>query len=87
MRPVRAGEPSSAHAQHKDSDQLLKDCGTSRSGDGGRHQHCDRLPSSSEVPSGALDVRQRSDRGLHQERGRHMIVHTHADDDTPAEVV
>ena len=46
-----------------------------------------RLPSSSEVPSGALDVRQRSDCGLHQERGRHTILHTHADEVTPAELV
>ena len=58
-----------------------------RSGDAGCHQCCERLPSSSEVPIGALDVRQRSDCGLHQERGRHTIVHTHADDDTPAQVV
>ena len=58
-----------------------------RSGDAGRHQRCERLPSSSEVLSGALDVRQRSDCGLHQERGRHTILHTHADDVTPAEVV
>ena len=34
-----------------------------------------------------LDVRQRSDWGLHQERGRHTIVHTNADDVTPAQVV
>ena len=27
-----------------------------RSGDAGRHQRCERLPASSEVPSGALDV-------------------------------
>ena len=53
----------------------------------GRHQHCERLPASSEVPGGLLDVRQRSDCGLHQERGRHTIVHTDADDDTPAQVV
>ena len=38
-----------------------------RSGDAGRHQCCERFPSSSEVPSGMLDVRQCSDRGLHQE--------------------
>ena len=25
--------------------------------------------------------------GLHQERGRHTIIHTHADDDTPAQMV
>ena len=44
-----------------------------RSGDADRHQRCDRLPASSEVPGGSLDVRQRSDCGLHQERGRHEI--------------
>ena len=38
-------------------------------------------------PGGSLDVRQRSDCGLHKERGRHTIVHTNADDDTPAQVV
>ena len=58
-----------------------------RSGDAGRHQRCERLPASSEVPGGSLDVRQRSDYGLHQERGRHTIVHTNADDDRPAQVV
>ena len=58
-----------------------------RSGDAGRHQHCERLPTSSEVPGGSLDVQQRSDCGLHQERGRHTIVHTNADDDRPAKVV
>ena len=51
------------------------------------HQRCERLPASSEVPGGSLDVWQRSDCGLHQERGRHTIVHTNADDDTPAQVV
>ena len=39
------------------------------------------------VPGGSLDGRQRSDCGLHQKRGRHTIVHTDADDDTPAQVV
>ena len=58
-----------------------------RSGDAGRHQCCERLPSSSEVPSGALDVQQCSDSGLHQERGRHAILYTHANDVAPAEVV
>ena len=58
-----------------------------RSGDAGRHQRCERLPASSEVPGGSLDMRQHSDCGLHQERGRHTIVHTDADDDTPAQVV
>ena len=55
-----------------------------RSGDAGCHLCCERLPASSEVPGGSLDVRQRSDCGLHQEWGRHTIVHTDADDDTPA---
>ena len=58
-----------------------------RSGDAGRHQRCERLPASSEVPGGSLDVRQRSDCGLHQERGRHEIAHFDADDHTTAQVV
>ena len=58
-----------------------------RSGDAGSHQHCERLPASSEVPGGSLDVRQHSDCGLHQERGRHKIAHTNADDHTVAQVV
>ena len=56
-----------------------------RSGDTGRHQCCERLPVSSDVPGGSLDMRQRSH--LHQERRGHMILHSHAADDTSAEVV
>ena len=56
-------------------------------GDAGRHQRRERLPASSEVPGGTLDVRQGSDCGLHQEWGGHTILHTHADDVAPAEVV
>ena len=51
-----------------------------RSGDAGCHQRCGRLPASSEVPGGSLDVRQRSDCGLHQERGGHKIAHFDAAD-------
>ena len=40
-----------------------------RSGDAGRHQCCESLLSSSEILSGALDVRRGSDSSLHQERG------------------
>ena len=40
-----------------------------RSGDAGRDQCCEKLPASSEVPSGSLDVPQRSDCSLHQEQG------------------
>ena len=58
-----------------------------RSGDAGRHQRYERLPASSEVPGGSLDVRQRSDCGLHQERGGHEIAHFDADDHTTAQVV
>ena len=54
-----------------------------RSGDAGHHQRCERLPTSSEVSGGLLDVRQCSDCGLHQEWGRHTIKHSNADDDTP----
>ena len=58
-----------------------------RSGDACRHQSSEGLPASSEVQSGSLDVRQRSHGCLHQERGGHSILHSHAADDTPAEVV
>ena len=58
-----------------------------RSGDAGCHLCCERLPTSSEVPSGAIDVRQRSDGGVHQERGGHEIAHFDADDHTAAQVV
>ena len=40
-----------------------------RSRDAGCHLCCERLPTSPEVPSGAIDVRQRSDGGVHHERG------------------
>ena len=58
-----------------------------RSGDAGRHLRCERLPTSSEVPGGSIDVRQRSDGGVHQERGGHEIAHFDADDHTAAQVV
>ena len=57
------------------------------SGDAGRHLRCERLPTSSEVPGGSIDVRQRSDCGLHQERGGHEIAHFDAADHTTAKVV
>ena len=57
------------------------------SGDAGCHLCCERLPTSSEVLSGAADVRQRSDGGVHQERGGHEIAHFDADDHTTAQVV
>ena len=58
-----------------------------RSGDAGCHLRCERLPTSSEVPSGATDVRQCSDGGIHQERGGHEITHFDADDHSAAQVV
>ena len=58
-----------------------------RSGDAGRHQRSERLPTSSEVQSGSIDVRQRRHGCLHQEWRGHTILHPHAADDTPAEVV
>ena len=58
-----------------------------RSGDAGRHQRCEKLPASSEIPGGSLDVRQCSDCGLHQARWRHTVVHTDVDDDMSAQVV
>ena len=44
-------------------------------------------PTSAEVPSGEIDVRQRSDGGVHQERGGHEIAHFDADDHSAAQVV
>ena len=58
-----------------------------RHGDAGCHLCCERLPTSSEVPSGASDVRQHSDGGIHQERGGHEITHFDADDHSAAQVV
>ena len=58
-----------------------------RAGDAGRHQRCESLPSLSEIPGVSLDVQQRCDSGVHQERGGHTILHSHATDNTPAEVV
>ena len=57
------------------------------SGDAGCHLCCERLPTSSEVLSGATDVRQHSDGGVHQERGGHEIAHFDADDHSAAQVV
>ena len=47
----------------------------------------ERLPTSAEVPSGEIDVRQRSDGGVHQEQGGHEIAHFDADDHSAAQVV
>ena len=58
-----------------------------RSGDAGCHLCCERLPTSSEVPSGATDVWQRSDGGVHQEQGGHEIAHFDAGDHSAAQVV
>ena len=58
-----------------------------RSRDAGCHLCRERLPTSSEVPSGETDVRQRSDGGVHQERGGHEIAHFDADDHSAAQVV
>ena len=55
--------------------------------DAGRHQHSERLPTSSEVQSGGTDVRQCRHGCLHQEWRGHTIQHSHATDNTPAEVV
>ena len=58
-----------------------------RSRDAGCHLCSERLPTSSEVPCGETDVRQRSDGGVHQERGGHEIAHFDADDHSTAQVV
>ena len=57
------------------------------SGDAGRHQCSEGIPASSEVHSCSTDVWQCSD-GLPTSRMKgHAILHSHAGDDTPAEVV
>ena len=58
-----------------------------RSRDADCHLCCERLPTSSEVPSGATDVRQHSDGGVHQEWGGQEIAHFDADDHQAAQVV
>ena len=58
-----------------------------RSRDAGCHLCYERLPTSSEVPSGETDVWQRSDGSVHQERGGHEIAHFDADDHPAAQVV
>ena len=58
-----------------------------RSGDAGCHLCCERLPTSAEVPSGEIDVRQCSDGDVHQEGGGHEIAHFDADDHSAAQVV
>ena len=55
--------------------------------DAGCHLCCERLPTSSEVLSGETDVRQRSNGGIHQERGGHEIAHFDAGDHSAAQVV
>ena len=76
------------------STQHLKFLALQRSGDAGRHQrgrskrviNGERLPASSEVP-GWFSWCATWWLWFHQEGGRHMIVHTNADDDTAAQVV
>ena len=58
-----------------------------RSRDAGCHLCRERLPTSSEVPSGATDVRQCSDSGVHQKRGGHEVAHFDAEDHSTAQVV
>ena len=58
-----------------------------RSRDAGCHLCRERLPTSSEVPSGATDVRQCSDGGVHQKRGGHEVAHFDAEDHSTAQVV
>ena len=87
MRPVRAGEPVRFTLDSGTMVSISKIVSHKRSGDAGRHLHCERLPTSSEVLSGAIDVRQRSDGGIHQERGGHKIAHFDADDHSVAQVV
>ena len=58
-----------------------------RSRDAGCHLCRERLPTSSEVPSGVTDVRQCSDGGVHQKRGGHEVAHFDAEDHSTAQVV
>ena len=58
-----------------------------RSRDAGCHLCRERLPTSSEVPSGATDVWQCSDGGVHQKRGGHEVAHFDAEDHSTAQVV
>ena len=53
----------------------------------GCHLCRERLPTSSEVPSGVTDVRQCSDGGVHQKRGGHEVAHFDAEDHSTAQVV
>ena len=76
MRPVRAGEPVRFTLDSGTVVSISKIVSHKCSGDAGRHLHCERLPNSSEVLSGAIDVRQRSDCGVHQERGGGTRLHT-----------
>ena len=88
MRPVQAGEPVRFTLDSGTVVSISKIVSHKRSGDAGRHLHCERLPTSSEVLSGAIVVRQRSDGGVHQERGGgHKIAHFDADDHTAAQVL
>ena len=87
MRPVRAGEPVRFTLDSGTLVSISKIVSHKRSGDADRHLHYERLPTSSEVLSGAIDVRQRSDGGVHQERGGHEIAHFDADDHTAAQVL
>ena len=87
MRPVRAGEPVRFTLDTGTVVSISKIVSHKRSGDAGRHLRCERLPTSSEVLSGVIDVRQRSDGGVHQERGGHEIVHFDADDHKAAQVL
>ena len=64
--------------------RLTLDTGTvvSISGDAGHHHRCEGLP---HLRSRVVHLMW--DSGLHQERGRHTILHTYADDVAPAEVL
>ena len=66
---LELGSQFKVHARHGAVVSISKIVSHKRSGDAGRHLLCERLPTSSEVLSGAIDVRQRSDGGVHQERG------------------
>ena len=87
MRPVRAGNPVRLTLDTGTVVSISKIVPHKRSRDEGCHLCCERLPTSSEVPSGATDVRQRSDGGVHQERGGHEIAPFDADDHPAAQVV
>ena len=87
MRPARVGRPVRVTLDTGTVVSISKIMAHQCSGDAGRHQRHESFPSSSEIPAGSLDVRQRSHSCLPTSRTRGDILHSDAADVTPAEVV